>query len=38
MPTLGGLYAWEMEKDGRELNVRVDALRQAHAVADKAGR
>ncbi len=24
MPTLGGLYAWELEKDGRELNVRVD--------------
>jgi DNA-binding transcriptional LysR family regulator len=24
MPTLGGLYAWEFEKDGRELNVRVN--------------
>lgn len=24
MSTLGGLYAWEFEKDGRELNVRVD--------------
>lgn len=23
-PTLGGLYAWEFEKDGRELKVRVD--------------
>lgn len=23
-PTYGGLYAWEFEKDGRELNVRVD--------------
>ncbi len=23
-PTLGGLYVWEFEKDGRELNVRVD--------------
>jgi DNA-binding transcriptional LysR family regulator len=22
-PTLGGLYVWEFEKDGRELNVRV---------------
>src|SRR3954467_7841196 len=22
--TLGGLYAWELEKDGRELHVRVD--------------
>jgi DNA-binding transcriptional LysR family regulator len=24
LPTAGGLYAWEFEKDGRELNVRVD--------------
>lgn len=24
MPTLGGLYAWEFERDGRELRVRVD--------------
>ena len=24
MPTLGGLYAWEFEKDGRALNVRVE--------------
>jgi DNA-binding transcriptional LysR family regulator len=24
MPTSGGLYAWEFEKDGRELNVRVE--------------
>lgn len=23
-PTYGGLYAWEFEKDGREINVRVD--------------
>ena len=23
LPTFGGLYAWEFEKDGRELNVRV---------------
>jgi DNA-binding transcriptional LysR family regulator len=23
-PTLGGLYAWEFEKDGRALNVRVE--------------
>jgi DNA-binding transcriptional LysR family regulator len=23
LPTLGGLYAWEFEKDGRETNVRV---------------
>lgn len=24
LPTAGGLYAWEFEKGGRELNVRVD--------------
>lgn len=24
MPTLGGLYVWEFEKDGRPLNVRVE--------------
>ena len=24
LPTLGGLYAWEFEKEGRELKVRVD--------------
>jgi DNA-binding transcriptional LysR family regulator len=24
LPTLGGLYAWEFEKDGRPLNVRVE--------------
>lgn len=24
LPTLGGLYAWEFEKNGRELRVRVD--------------
>jgi len=24
MPTSGGLYAWEFERDGRELNVRVE--------------
>ncbi len=24
LPTLGGLYAWEFGKDGRDLNVRVD--------------
>jgi DNA-binding transcriptional LysR family regulator len=24
LPTLGGLYAWEFEQGGRELNVRVD--------------
>lgn len=24
LPTLGGLYAWEFERDGRPVNVRVD--------------
>jgi DNA-binding transcriptional LysR family regulator len=24
LPTYGGLYAWEFEKDGREIKVRVD--------------
>ena len=24
LPTLGGIYAWEFEKDGRELKVRVE--------------
>ncbi len=24
LPTLGGLYAWEFERDGRVLNVRVE--------------
>ena len=24
LPTVGGLYAWEFEKDGRQLRVRVD--------------
>ena len=24
LPTLGGLYAWEFEQDGREIRVRVD--------------
>jgi DNA-binding transcriptional LysR family regulator len=24
LPTYGGLYAWEFEKDGRALNVRVE--------------
>lgn len=24
LPTYGGIYAWEFEKDGRELHVRVD--------------
>jgi DNA-binding transcriptional LysR family regulator len=24
LPTFGGIYAWEFEKEGREINVRVD--------------
>lgn len=24
LPTLGGLYAWEFERDGKPLNVRVE--------------
>ncbi|CAN7338926.1 LysR family transcriptional regulator [Phenylobacterium sp. LjRoot225] len=31
--TLGGLYAWEFEKDGRELNVRVDGQLAFNDVA-----
>ncbi|MDB5441267.1 MAG: LysR family transcriptional regulator [Caulobacteraceae bacterium] len=44
LPTLGGLYAWEFEKDGRELHVRVEGqlvLNQIpmilQAAADGAG-
>lgn len=41
LPTRGGVYVWEFEKDGRELNVRVDgqlvfnniALRLSAALA-----
>jgi len=32
LPTLGGLYAWEFEKDGRELNVRVDGQLMFNSV------
>jgi DNA-binding transcriptional LysR family regulator len=32
LPTLGGLYAWEFEKDGRELKVRVDGQLVFNAV------
>jgi hypothetical protein len=32
LPTLGGLYAWELKKGKRELNVRVDGqLVRPHA-------
>jgi DNA-binding transcriptional LysR family regulator len=39
LPTHGGLYAWEFEKDGRELRVRVEgqlifnSIAQAHQAA-----
>lgn len=32
-PTLGGLYAWEFEKDGRALNVRVDGQLVVNDIA-----
>lgn len=38
-PTAGGLYAWEFEKDGRELRVRVEGqltLNTPHAIVDAA--
>jgi DNA-binding transcriptional LysR family regulator len=33
LPTHGGLYAWEFEKDGRELRVRVDGQFVFNATA-----
>jgi DNA-binding transcriptional LysR family regulator len=38
-PTAGGLYAWEFEKDGRELRVRVDGqltFNTSYAMVDAA--
>ena len=32
LPTYGGLYAWEFEKDGRELNVRVEGQLMFNSV------
>lgn len=32
-PTLGGLYAWEFEKDGRELNVHVEGQLIVNEIA-----
>jgi DNA-binding transcriptional LysR family regulator len=32
LPTLGGLYAWEFEKDGHELKVRVDGQLVFNAI------
>ncbi len=33
LPTLSGLYAWDLEKDGRELKVRVDGQLAFNNVA-----
>ena len=33
LPTYGGLYAWEFEKDGRELKVRVEGQLVFNATA-----
>jgi DNA-binding transcriptional LysR family regulator len=33
LPTLGGLYAWEFEKDGRELKVRVEGQLVFNTIA-----
>jgi DNA-binding transcriptional LysR family regulator len=33
LPTYGGIYAWEFEKSGRELNVRVDGQLVFNGVA-----
>jgi len=32
LPTHGGLYAWEFEKDGREMRVRVDGQMTFNAI------
>jgi hypothetical protein len=38
LPTLGGLYAWELKKGKRELNVRVDGqLVRQHAYGSIKG-
>lgn len=39
MPTMGGLYTWEFEKEGRPLNVRVEGqfiCNDAHMVVEAA--
>jgi DNA-binding transcriptional LysR family regulator len=33
LPTYGGLYAWEFEKDGREVNVRVEGKLVFNTIA-----
>ena len=38
LPTYGGLYAWEFEKDGRELKVRVEGQLVFNNIAPAAGR
>jgi DNA-binding transcriptional LysR family regulator len=35
LPTYGGLYPWEFEKDGRELNVRVDGQLVFNAIGPR---
>ena len=35
LPTHGGVYAWEFEKDGRELRVRVDGQLMFNSAAPK---
>lgn len=34
LPTHGGLWAWEFEKDGREVNVRVDGQLVYNSIYD----
>ncbi len=33
LPTLGGVYAWEVEKDTREINVRVEGQLTVNDIA-----
>ncbi len=35
LPTRGGLYAWEFEKDGRELRVRVEGQLVFNSLAPR---
>lgn len=35
LPTYGGLFPWEFEKDGRELNVRVDGQLVFNAIGPR---
>ena len=38
LPAYGGLYAWEFEKDGRELRVRVEGQLIFNSIAPRARR